>query len=69
MFRITLILLPIVATTLMGMAVIAVLSMDMQAGWQPIAIASAPHARAAARPRPSTKPPATWRYLSERCNI
>ena len=41
MFRITLILLPIVATTLMGMAVIAVLSMDMQAGWQPIAIASA----------------------------
>ena len=35
MFRITLILLPIVATTLMGMAVIAVLSMDMQAGWQP----------------------------------
>ena len=41
MFRITLILLPIVATTVMGMAVIAVLSMDMQAGWQPIAIASA----------------------------
>tara|TARA_B100000678_G_C17738068_1_gene313513 strand:- start:152 stop:352 length:201 start_codon:yes stop_codon:yes gene_type:complete len=41
MLRITLILLPIVATTLMGMAVIAVLSMDMRAGWQPIAIASA----------------------------
>ena len=41
MFRITLILLPIVATTLMGMAVIAVLSMDMRVGWQPIAIASA----------------------------
>tara|TARA_R100000049_G_scaffold5302_1_gene15183 strand:+ start:6552 stop:6752 length:201 start_codon:yes stop_codon:yes gene_type:complete len=41
MFRITLILLPIVATSLMGMAVIAVLSLDMQAGWQPIALASA----------------------------
>jgi hypothetical protein len=41
MFRITLILLPIVATTLMGIAVIAVLSMDMQAAWQPIAVASA----------------------------
>ena len=41
MVRITLILLPIVATTLMGIAVIAVLSMDMQAGWQPIAVASA----------------------------
>ena len=41
MFRITLILLPIVATSLMGMAVIAVLSLDMQAGWQPIVLASA----------------------------
>tara|TARA_B100000678_G_scaffold115783_1_gene97031 strand:+ start:531 stop:731 length:201 start_codon:yes stop_codon:yes gene_type:complete len=41
MLRITLILLPIVATSLMGMAVIAVLSMDMRAGWQPIALAAA----------------------------
>ncbi len=41
MFRMMLIMLPIVATSLMGMAVIAVLSMDMNAGWQPIAIAAA----------------------------
>ena len=41
MFRMMLILLPIVATSLMGMAVIAVLSMDMNAEWQPIAIAAA----------------------------
>lgn len=41
MLRITLILLPIVATSLMGMAVIAVLSMDMRAGWHPIALAAA----------------------------
>ena len=41
MFRLMLVLLPIVATSLMGMAVIAVLALDMRAGWQPIALASA----------------------------
>lgn len=41
MYRMMMILLPIVATTLMGMAVIAVLSMDMQAGWQEILVAAA----------------------------
>ncbi|MCB2085153.1 MAG: hypothetical protein H6920_01325 [Sphingomonadaceae bacterium] len=41
MFRMMLVLLPVVATTLMGIAVIAVLSMDMNATWKPIALAAA----------------------------
>lgn len=40
MFRMLLVLLPIIATSLMGIAVIAVVSVDMQAGWQPIALAA-----------------------------
>jgi len=41
MFRIMLILFPVIATTLMGIAVIAVLSMNMWSNWQPIVIAAA----------------------------
>ncbi len=40
MFRMMMVLLPVIATTLMGIAVVAVLTMDMQAGWQEIAIAA-----------------------------
>ncbi|MEL1252062.1 hypothetical protein [Aurantiacibacter gilvus] len=40
MFRMMMILLPIIATTLMGMAIIAVLTMDMQAGWKEILLAA-----------------------------
>ncbi len=40
MWKMMLVLFPVVATTLMGSAVIAVVSMDMQAGWQPIAWAA-----------------------------
>ncbi|KPP94790.1 MAG: hypothetical protein ACOCYR_05420 [Erythrobacter sp.] len=40
MLKIALVLFPMIATTLMGIAVIAVLTMDLQAGMQPIAIAA-----------------------------
>lgn len=40
MFRIMLIMFPVVATTLMGIAIIAVLSADLQAGSQPIGLAA-----------------------------
>jgi len=36
MLKIALILFPVIATTLMGAAVIAVLTIDMQSGFQPI---------------------------------
>lgn len=40
MVKIALVLFPVIATTLMGIAVIAVLTMDIQAGMQPIALAA-----------------------------
>lgn len=40
MLRITMILFPIIATTLMGIAVIAVLTFDLKAGMQPIVLAA-----------------------------
>jgi hypothetical protein len=40
MLKIALVLFPMIATTLMGIAVIAVLTMDIQAGMQPIALAA-----------------------------
>ncbi|MEE4207408.1 MAG: hypothetical protein V2I39_14025 [Erythrobacter sp.] len=40
MFKIALVLFPMIATTLMGIAVVAVLTMDTQAGMQPIALAA-----------------------------
>ena len=36
MLKIAAILFPVIATTLMGVAVIAVLTIDMQAGWRDI---------------------------------
>lgn len=36
MLKIAAILFPVIATTLMGIAVIAVLTIDMQAGWRDI---------------------------------
>ncbi|MCB2067662.1 MAG: hypothetical protein KDE15_13600 [Erythrobacter sp.] len=41
MFKIALVLHAVIATTLMGIGVIVVLSVQMHAGWQPIAIAAA----------------------------
>ncbi len=41
MFKMMLVLFPVIATSLMGIAVIAVLGMDMWAGWQEIALAAA----------------------------
>jgi uncharacterized membrane protein YqjE len=40
MLKMLLVLFPVIATTLMGIAVITVVSVDMQAGWQPIALAA-----------------------------
>jgi len=40
MLKIALVLFPMIATTLMGIAVIAVLTMDIQAGMRPIALAA-----------------------------
>ena len=40
MFRMMMFLLPVIATTLMGISVIAVLTLDMQAGWKEIALAA-----------------------------
>lgn len=40
MFRMMMVLLPVIATTLMGIAVVAVLTMDMQAGWKEIVLAA-----------------------------
>ena len=40
MLKIALVLFPVIATTLMGIAVIAVLTMDIQADMQPIALAA-----------------------------
>lgn len=40
MFRLMLVLLPVIGTTIMGAAVIAVLAANMQATWQPIALAA-----------------------------
>jgi hypothetical protein len=36
MFKIAAILFPVIATTLMGVGVVAVLTMNMQSNWQPI---------------------------------
>lgn len=40
MFRMMLVLLPVIGTTLMGIGVIAVLGMDMNATWKPITLAA-----------------------------
>lgn len=41
MFKMMLVLFPVIATSLMGIAVIAVLGIDMWAGWKEIALAAA----------------------------
>lgn len=41
MFRMMMVLLPIIGTTLMGIAVVGVLATNMAATWQPITLAAA----------------------------